>query len=472
MQAPASVSDVSKLTLSAEEEAAALGSIRADLSAILFSCELPRALMVLIGHSGFTSLGLFRTVASSDEDFRKWLTGPGMEFREDSPSFRLHAALMLNVWETAKDRKKHDDQVSNELSALGVPKQLPAYEHDSLDVLFETAYPRQGEMTKAKAPAKSYVDLLVGWMEHNVLQAEKLTDVVNRQQEDAAPGPRRTEMLPRGSTLYAVLPKRVTTGPPRTTEELRDTYRLMSRAWAFAALKLPGHHAGRNAEDNVWEPLADFICSEHVLKREILNADGKCRAYPSFQLALRFEQALRERVLRQVNRTRCSVRESLSRHLDLEDEWGKATYEKEFKHPLNDILTLPQAAAKLPTQVAGSGRGAPETPNPGGKGQPTPGKPNPGADDGKKTGGKKRRGSKKNKKPSDNPAEGDKPGKGKQKGDKRKGPPAGSAIPNTCWAWNRNDCKRKSCRFKHVCSICGGAHMAINCDKQSQSGSE
>ena len=353
---PKLVSDVSSLQLTAEQEVEALAKLRPCLTPVLYACELPRPLMVLLGNSGFSSLGLFRTAASSEADFRDWLTGPGMEFKQNVPGFRLHVALMLNAWETAKDKKKHNDVVANELSAMGVPKHMPAYEHASLDALFEAAFPLQGEMVQDKAPAKSYVDLIVAQLEHNVLEAERLTDVVSRKTEANAPGPRRNELLPRGSTVYAVMPKRVTTGPPRTTEELRDCYKLMSRAWAYAALKHPGHHAAQNMNDDVWCPLADFICSEHVLKREILNAEMKVRAYPSFQLAMQFEQALRARVLHQVNRSMCSVRESLRRHCDPEDPWAKQLYEKHFQAPLTDILTMPQAAAKLPTSVAGAVR--------------------------------------------------------------------------------------------------------------------
>ncbi len=40
------------------------------------------------------------------------------------------------------------------------------------------------------------------------------------------------------------------------------------------------------------------------------------------------------------------------------------------------------------------------------------------------------------------------------------------AQPEPCRLWNSNRCTFPRCRYRHVCRVCGGDHLALNCTSQ------
>ena len=150
-------------------------------------------------------------------------------------------------------------------------------------------------------PAQSYFEQFEERLADGNLQAERLDHVVSAQEEKdqkaKKPEPVRQLGLHLDSSLTIQTKRRFMSTMPRTTEQFRMKYKVMSHCWLLAQLRQSGRHLYSDLTEISFPRICDELLSQ---KNFLMEKDFGSRriSAPDWDLCLAYELEIRREAVR------------------------------------------------------------------------------------------------------------------------------------------------------------------------------
>ena len=409
-----------------------------DFAYLLETKGVSSKLRGAFGHLGVKKINIFARLASSDEKFREMLVKRFGLDETASMEDTVQVALLVDVWESARDRILKQTALESQAAAEGLPPVLPKGQNMSMRRSYEAAF---DEVDEDVYPAKDYLSWRAEQLEDNEFRAEPLTEVLSVN--DAAGDNEDVKFaMVQGGNLR--LKKTKSTIPmPMNAEELRARYRVMWVHWEVTRMRFPERDSLKGMGREVLEKVLDYILGKQVASYK--TSKNVRLGWPE---VLEYELEIRKLACKRVNQ-------------------GKDTMANALLYAIKDN-ELRTHSFVTPLAVSGH-RGRSRTPRrdtrrdntnerEGGKGKGGA----KGKGKGKGKGGSKASGSADRDDNADN-------GWGKIVNQMRKNEKVEFSIKKgvkwlpKCIRYNKGICREPACRFEHVCLRCGGAHPVPEC---------
>ena len=399
------------IVLTADEKAAALKRCGTDLAFLFGKYDVGDDTQAVFAHVGVTTVQKFATIAKDAEDLAQVLKDHVGLDAAASLEQRVQVGAVVCAWQNASVRTLKNAEMEAELDTKEFVKTVPNSEWQAMRAALDRVAGKQDDKT---TPAKEYVEKRLQEVENNDYRAERLTEVVSRDEVEP------DSLLPQWDTKGQLTVKRgsTTVPEPGNPEMLRRRLTIMQHAYQMVSLRHTNRPELQGDYPRAFSDYKDYILGEYVYGLNSRDEEGRTISSPPWSLVLAYERAIRKEAAKR-------TREGTPFPAALREAWRDPTVkERNFVTPL-------ALHAKRPA-------------------------PNPPSGDYVKY----------------------QKGKGKEgKGKTKKGNPGlkgcASHTPNgepVCFRFNTPDekCKEKKCKFKHLCGICFGKHPLYMCDSQKR----
>ena len=398
------------VALTADEKAAALRRCGADLAFLFGKYEVGEDTQAVFAHVGVTTVQKFATIAKDTDDLIGMLKDHVGLDAAASLEQRVQVGSVVCAWSNASVRSQKNAEMEAELDTKEFVKTVPNSEWQAMRSALDRIVGKQDDKT---TPAKEYVEKRLQEVENNDYRAERLTEVVSRDEVEP------DTLLPQWDNKGHLTVRRGSTvvPEPANPEIMRRRLTIMQHAYQMVALRHTNRTELQGDYAKAFSDYKDYILGEYVYGLNSRDEEGRTVSSPPWSLVLAYERAIRKEAAKR-------TREGTPFPTALRESWKDPTIkERNFVTPL-------ALHAKRPA--------------------PAP----PPADPYKYHKGKGKSGKGKTKKGGVTTMQG-----------------CASHTPDgdpVCFRYNtpNEKCKEKKCRFKHLCGICFGKHPLFQCDSQ------
>ena len=423
--------------LSPEEQELAMKRAGADLSFLLDREGIDRADQAMLYHVDVTTVSRLAAFASDAADLKATLKRAFDMDADAGLLDRVRVTKLVVAWQSAQTRSEKVAQLEGEQAAMQLPKPLAGNDYTVMRMAYQTKW---WKLDEKQTPSRSFMERLLDSVEADEPRAFSLEEVTNKEEEDPdlltevrdATGALR---LARGRTRVPM---------PVAPEMLRKRVILMGVAHMMAAYRHTNRAWLQDQTPQDWQQYLEYLLGEWVFGLVARDSSGHTLSTPAWSVVLDYELAIRKDMCRRIITTGCKLSVAL-----VDSCRCPVLKERHF--------TTPVAFNAIPVGIDAARSKRPrEDPPPTGGGRPVvraSGPPGP-------LGRNKRKSAQ----------------KGKGKGTKREGnasqstgcarvTPDGGLI---CYGFNNKEenCKRKDCRFLHVCGLCYGNHPMFRCSPE------
>ena len=418
--------------LSEEAATVALATLESELVFVLDNAEVPKALQAKIAAAGITSCAVFSAVESNIEGLKELVkTDLGMDPKEGIAN-KVAFAKISNAWEACQTRGKKRRNEEAEQRIGDLPLRLPKATHLVLKKAFTDLHK---ELDEKQGPHPDYIEAKLQQLEEGELTTERMQDIVCVFNDDG--GHDVGFVVHTDGTMKARRSAGKKGTIPKTTEDLRNKFKIVKHMWEYVRLKSPALSFLRAFDMDIWDRYADFLLGETVFGLQLDSETVGTTIRPSWALLLEFDFEFRKKVAWTYNTKGSSMADCFK------TVYADTTlYQTKFLSPM--ALHAGAAAARAsagsssapPSEITTLAHAAPiaETP-------PSYNTPKDRSKGDKGKGGKGKGGKGKN----------GKGGKGKAVKEEERNPDAGGQI---CYKFQRNACNDKNCKRRHVCMNC------------------
>ena len=413
------------LALTQQEISEALEKGSSELRFLFERNNVDNDLQAMIFHSGILTLPVLATIASTATELKDLVK---TEFGVDSTAGladRVRVANLLVAWENATVRAKKQSEIEGELTTKHLIKPMTSSDYIAMRQAWEARFwPLDDEFV----PARSYLEKRADEMEQDDLQAEPLTSVITKDQDN------QDVLVPVWSSSGTMTMKKSSgcTEEPRNPEQLRKRIKVLSLGLMFLGMKHTNRKFLQNLNPQLFEDYVTYLLSEHCYFLQGRSAEGFNIVGPSWAQLLIYEFQVRRKMWQLVQNEGKDVKDALR------SSWQDPVIKERY-------LTTPVALSAS----SGSKRQWDSSAN-----QSNFGKKAKGAGRGGGTSTGKGKGK----------------GKGKSAAEKlniSSRSPDGDPI---CFGYNdfHTRCRNKGCRFKHICGGCFGKHPVYACSSANK----
>lgn len=274
------------LSLTADEQTAAMDAAGADIKYHLAEAGVPEDVQALLFHKGFISLRLFSGLDETRADVRAALaTEIGLKHDADSAS-RLTVARILGAWESSRLQVQAEEKMRVESRLGQMPRIVQLSEHAAMRKAVEIDL---GKLRDSEVPAKTVIAAKLEQIEQGTIQAEDLREVLCLEDKDVD---LFSGIIEHGTGNLRIRPGKASVALPTCPEDLRKRHRLIAVAWAMCRTK---HRNQSWLSSDVIEAFRRF--SDHILGKHVagcpLMVQGVARQ-PAWKLVLSYEQEVRK----------------------------------------------------------------------------------------------------------------------------------------------------------------------------------
>lgn len=274
------------LSLTADQQTAAMDAAGADIKYHLAEAGVPEDVQALLFHKGFISLRLFSGLDETRADVRAALaTEIGLKHDADSAS-RLTVARILGAWESSRLQVQAEEKMRVESRLGQMPRIVQLSEHAAMRKAVEIDL---GKLRDSEVPAKTVIAAKLEQIEQGTIQAEDLREVLCLEDKDVD---LFSGIIEHGTGNLRIRPGKASVALPTCPEDLRKRHRLIAVAWAMCRTK---HRNQSWLSSDVIEAFRRF--SDHILGKHVagcpLMVQGVARQ-PAWKLVLSYEQEVRK----------------------------------------------------------------------------------------------------------------------------------------------------------------------------------
>ena len=404
------------LILTPAEVLVALEKGTSEIRFLLERNNVDNELQGMLFHSGILSLPVLATIAVSAAELKELVKD---EFGIDSKAGiadRVRVANLIVAWENATVRARKQSEVEGELSTRHQVKPMTNSDYIAMRQSWEAKY---WPLDEEYVPSRQYLERRGEEMEQEDLKAEPLTAVVTKDQDD------QDILIPIWTSSGTMTLKKSAqaSDEPKNPEQLRKKIKVLTTGLMFLATKHSNRKFIQGINPQLGEDYVTYLLSEHCFLLQGRTAEGFCIPGPSWQQLLVYEFQVRRKAW-------ILVQGGADFKDALRISWQDPVVKERF-------LTTPVALSSSSTSKRSFDQGGDHRPSGGGKRSKAKG------------GGCKGKGK----------------GKGKSATERLNiaaRTPDGDPI---CFSYNDFSirCKKKDCRFKHVCGACFERHPIYAC---------
>ena len=154
--------------------AAGLKVLENDFAYLLETKGVSERVRGSFGHLGVRRTAIFARLAANDEKFRDMLVKRLGLDETASMEDTVQVALLVDVWETARDRVLKQTALESQAAAEGLPQVMPKGQNMSRRRAYESAFQEKDD---DEYPAKEYLAWRAEQLEDNEFKAEPLTEI-------------------------------------------------------------------------------------------------------------------------------------------------------------------------------------------------------------------------------------------------------------------------------------------------------
>lgn len=235
------------------------------------------------------SMAMFAKIDDTEAGVRKLLADEWGIKAADSLASRKKVSAYLTAWDDAKEQVKHINQKRADARVAGIPVEIASTEHTLMQKAVEADLPKKRKLTKPEIPAKMMVEEKLRQIEAKEPKAPDLEEILSEEKAtsvDMLQADIRSDCIMRVRTT-----KKLKGTKPRNAEELRAKHKLEGLAWLFARARQPRTWL-QDLTAETFVLFSEYILGENVAGLTSRSAKGVV-AYPSWNLILSFETALR-----------------------------------------------------------------------------------------------------------------------------------------------------------------------------------
>ena len=242
----------------------------------------------LLFANGTTSM---RRLANLEDDKAKVREVIKKEYGLDgneNMAIRGHVSDLMDAWEEARDvlARERDARAEHKAAATGIPLPTDNHEHTGMRKAFEKVH---GKIADRHDPGRYLLGSKLEQVQNNDPQLEELDSVSHRMPGEDEGFSCEVERDGRFKVRKGV--KKVGEHP-RTTEDLRDKYHLLSNVWLYAKLRHPGRDWLKDLTPKTYQTMVDHLLGPKVAWLEIETSFGP-KMYPSRKSVCHYERAIR-----------------------------------------------------------------------------------------------------------------------------------------------------------------------------------
>jgi hypothetical protein len=314
-----------------------------DLSFLFDKTQIPPEVQAKFAALGYTDITVFAQAEETGPLLREMVKKDIGLNPDTSADHRNAMARVVAAWKAAAKHTDRRDAEEAEQRVNDLPRTLKKGSHLELRRTFEKLY---GELKEHKVPAPAYIEQKMEQVEDGELRAERLTEVLNRQDHKDEHGSLKIQ-----SDGTVKLQKcRVTGKMPSKPEELRKLFKIMGSCWEFTRLTFPAKSYLVDYTHNIWDDHVEWLLGDEIYENTILGASGEEIYRPSWQILLEYDYQVRQRACHEVNMNNMTLARALKS--------ARAHGPTERKY-----FTLPVSlAAASQTKLTSSSRGRSRSP--------------------------------------------------------------------------------------------------------------
>ena len=434
------------------------------LFAMLSNAGTAKSTMDSLGNNGLSSVAVFHSLADDKPSFRALafrLTG----LDPSDMANQCEVAKVVACWASSEISSVVEAKATAERAVLGL---APPILEGELSDFCESFATREHKITKAQTPSEAYFERKLHEASGRFV-AEKLTRVTNACQvdhnNDVKMGWNQVAGTFQQQTKAFAVPL------PTVPETLRARLEVMAVCFELVKYKLPQKHQLSTQSMRLWDRYIRWLFGADVWGLHSMDDKGRPRSTPAISHIINYDLAIREEVAKFMNHGA-----DIAQAFRIATSDDKLMYTK-LSQPFGIDCGKPQCLAcsapgfsEAHSMVSTGSQRAEQIMDTSDDAQPT-------------RGAKKRAAAAKRKALAGHVAthvskeippvrkKEKVKGKGQKQiigkgGDKAKGAGKGDGGGPVCFDHNKgpDGCKRMTCKYRHVCTKCGGAdHIAPNC---------
>ncbi len=255
----------------------AIETLDSELRFILEDKGLTPELLAKVAAAHVTKVSVFANIESQEDKFREWVREDlGIEARGVG---RVATAQLVDAWETARRRGRAQADADAEAKTQGRPRELLLGQQLELRNTFEKQIGK--EIQDKHYPAYAIINAKLTEIEEGELKAEPLDELVSHDREDASTGDLNVDFKSGKITLKKTPMKGYI---PRSPEELRELYRLMSNFWLVLRCKLPGRRMFDDLNKETFSDLLDHLLGEDIYGLKVEDESGNTMAQTTWKI--------------------------------------------------------------------------------------------------------------------------------------------------------------------------------------------
>ena len=409
--------------LTEDEKQKALDSAGADLAFLLAKEGVTEEVQVKLYAAGVTRLSQFAAFATDVTDFKAVLKTDLSLDPADGLAIRVQVAGLVCAFKAAQVRSARYAEYEGELDAKQMTKPLPPSDMMAMRRAYEAQYWR---LEDVEVPSRSYMEQRLEEIERGDVRAEPLANVFSKDEEQ----PDVLTPVWTGAGNLTLKRGQNRGEPPAGPEALRKRLTLMGVGLAMMGFRHTNRPELQGIDPHLMNQYLSYLLGDYCYNLIARTSDGSAVAAPAWSQVITYELAIRKKAWALVQS------EGITFSTGLRQAWADPVVkERNFTTPLALHTYAKRAAGNIDDDGKGKKwRAKGDKDTKGGKGS----------------------------------GKGPKGDKGDGKGNDRT--PDGRPI---CYRYNdkTNPCKRRTCKFVHVCRICLGQHPAFNC-KGAASGAD
>ena len=271
-----------------EKRAYVMAECDADLSFLFAENEVESGLQYRIVHGGYKSLRRFVGFEETRALFRA--TAKTTFAIGDTPADHLQLAILVSMWDMAREQLAREMQIRGESKALRQPRPMSQQECLVMRRVIERLH---GKMGDHEVPAVSYLSDKLEELELNNPQAAPLDEVLSMDDVDE---PNIQPAFDQAGRITVVRTKhkvKMPSGP----EEFRLRLKVEAHLWLFLGAKYLNKPWLDGLTMGVWQRYTDYFLGKEVMLLEVENgiAESSTRSVgPDWMVLLSYEHRCRK----------------------------------------------------------------------------------------------------------------------------------------------------------------------------------
>ena len=290
------------------------GKLEARLLALLMQAGVEDALLDKIGESGMNTVALYANMASDEDRFKVVIAMDEIGVKGDSFNGMLNQSKLVGIWRSLRTTAEVEDKAAANRAQLALPPVVTTKDIKGLTKIFQ-ATAEGYEVEKHECPSKDYFAKKCAQIESS-FEAEHLTQVTNSHcdapEADIPDG--QLAGFDMVQKTFRIANKEVRVSMPRDPEILRARFKTMGLCWVYLKLKYPSKEVLRTATIKLFDDYVKWLFGKHVWGNATLGHDGKPIATPSIDHVLVYDNAVRARVI-----------DNMNSGMDIRSAFGEAT---------------------------------------------------------------------------------------------------------------------------------------------------